>query len=64
VRHSATFNGKPIKISSCKVEDSWIIGREMMSPEYRNIDAFTNTPYANKEICMLFGNQLVLRDEI
>ena len=63
VRYSTQYNGKTIKISSCKVEKSFIVGRELSDPEYINFKNFESTPYAWYEVCVLFGNQLVMRKE-
>lgn len=63
VRYSTQYNGKTIKISPCKVEKSFIVGRELSDPEYINFKNFEWTPYSWYEVCVLFGNQLVMRKE-
>lgn len=62
VRYTAKYKDKELKISSCRVEKSRVIGREMMEPEYINVDKFDGD-YAGYEICALFGKQLVMRKE-
>ncbi len=62
VRYTAKYKDKELKISSCRVEKSRVIGREMMEPEYINVDKFDGD-YAGYEICALFGKQLVMREE-
>ncbi len=64
VRYSTTYNGKAITMSPCKVEKSYVIGREFGDVEYRNSDKFKgDAKYEWYEVCVLFGNQLVMRKE-
>ncbi len=57
-------NGKQINISPCKVKNFFIIGRELGDPQFNNFDNFKDDPiYAWYEVCVLFGNQLVMRKE-
>lgn len=64
-----TDYGEPkqkLKVSPCRVEQSYIIGRENGDPEFRNVEKISVTNdqrFKWKEVCVLFGKLFVLRDE-
>jgi len=59
-------NGKQIDISPCNVKNSFIIGRELGDPQFNNFENFKDdkSGYAWYEVCVLFGNQLVMWNEV
>lgn len=63
VRYSTTYNDQQIRISPCRVKQSYVIGREFGDTDFRNKEKFAGTEYKDLEVCILFGNQLVMRDE-
>jgi len=44
VWYSTVYSGQTIKISPCRVEKSFIIGREFGDPEYSNASKFIGDP--------------------
>lgn len=64
VYYSTKYNGQLIKISPCRIEKDFVIGRELGGEEYINTPVFAGDPdYEWYEVCALFGNQLVMWKE-
>lgn len=65
VRYTATYKptNKQVNISPCRIEEKYIIGRELGDPKFKNTDIFTDSYYPGHEVCVAFNNQLVVWNE-
>ncbi len=60
---------KTVTISPCRVERSYVIWREYGDIKYKNTEKLSSItedgskPYEGLEVCVLYGNQLVMRPE-
>lgn len=64
VWYSTTYGGKTITMSPCRIQDSFVIGREFGDVIYKNSGIFQGDPnYEGYEVCVLNSNQLVMRKE-
>ncbi len=55
-----------VKISPCRIANSYVIGREFWDPEFNNekkLNAMDEQQFKNMELCVLYGNQLVVWPE-
>lgn len=52
-----------MKVSPCRIEDSFVIGRVKWWIGYKNSEYFDGTKYKENELCVLYGNKIVMRKE-
>ena len=64
VWYTTKHTGQPLTISPCRVANSYVIWREYWDPKYKNTVALNAIDgFSNLEVCVLFGNQLVMWNE-
>ncbi|MFA6255892.1 MAG: hypothetical protein WC606_01790 [Candidatus Absconditabacterales bacterium] len=63
IRYSTSYQGKPINISPCRIDQNFVIGRTLGDSGYRNTDKFIgDAKYEGYEVCASMG-KLVMWEE-
>lgn len=63
VWYTLSYQETGMKVSPCRIEQNYIIGRVKWWEEYKHNSNFNNTPYDWMELCVLNGNTIAMRQE-
>ncbi len=63
VWYTLTYKGTEMKVSPCRIEQNYIIGRVKWWAKYKHKSNFDTTAYDWMELCVLNGNTIAMRQE-